>query len=74
MSIKIDKSKLDKFKFNREIFGSWINNLEDLSLKFKKGKPFENIVIDNFLILILLKKLKKNSLIITTIGINMIIL
>ena len=59
MSIKIDKSKLDKFKLNREIFGSWINNLEDLSLTFKKGKPFENIVIDIFFNFDFIKKVEE---------------
>ena len=59
MSIKIDKSKLDKFKFNRELLGDWIYRLDDLSLKFKRGKPFENIVIDNFFNLDFIKKVEE---------------
>ena len=34
---------------NNNIFGSWINNPEDLSNKFNNAEPFEHIIINNFL-------------------------
>ena len=50
MSIKIDKQKLEKLNFkNNKIFGSWINNLEQLNKNFINAQPYEHIVIDNFL-------------------------
>ena len=50
MSIKIDKQKLEKLNFkNNKIFGSWINNLEQLNKSFINAQPYEHIVIDNFL-------------------------
>ena len=35
MSIKINKSQLHEFKYDKEIFGSWVKHLDELSLKFK---------------------------------------
>ena len=50
MSIKIDKQKLEKLNFkNNKIFGSWINNLEQLNKNFINAQPYKHIVIDNFL-------------------------
>jgi hypothetical protein len=30
------------------MFGEWVNNIEALSLSYKTGKPYENVVIPNF--------------------------
>ena len=50
MASKINKEILETLNFEiKNIFGSWINNLEKLSIEFKRAEPFENIVIDNFL-------------------------
>lgn len=50
MSIKLEKKKLEKLNFeNNKIFGSWINNLEQLNKNFINALPYEHIVIDNFL-------------------------
>ena len=50
MSIKLEKKKLEKLNFeNNKIFGSWINNLEQLNKNFINAQPYEHIVIDNFL-------------------------
>ena len=50
MDIKLEKQKLEKLNFeNNKIFGSWINNLEQLNKSFNKALPYEHIVIDNFL-------------------------
>ncbi len=50
MSIKLEKQKLEKLNFeNNKIFGSWINNLEQLNKNFINALPYEHIVIDNFL-------------------------
>ena len=50
-NIKIDQIYLEKInKLNiNHFFGDWINNVEDLQSNFTHAKPFENIVIDNFL-------------------------
>jgi Rps23 Pro-64 3,4-dihydroxylase Tpa1-like proline 4-hydroxylase len=34
---------------NSNIFGSWINNSEELTNKFNNAEPFEHIIINNFL-------------------------
>lgn len=55
--IKINKDYLlyvnNELDINNEIinayFGSWIHNIKELNKTFISGKPFENIVIDNFL-------------------------
>jgi Rps23 Pro-64 3,4-dihydroxylase Tpa1-like proline 4-hydroxylase len=50
MDIKLEKQKLEKLNFeNNKIFGSWINNLEQLNKNFINSLPYEHIVIDNFL-------------------------
>ena len=59
MSIKINISQLREFKYHEEIFGSWVKNLDELSLKFKTAEPFENIVIDNFFNLDFIKKVEE---------------
>ena len=45
--MKIKKNLINKLNFN--IFGSWINNPEELTNKFNNAKPFEHIIINNFL-------------------------
>lgn len=49
--IKIEKEHL--ININEEnclkYFGNWVNNLEELNHKFNNAKPFEHVVIDNFL-------------------------
>ena len=49
--IKIDSNYLEKINKmdNRNKFGNWINNVDTLREEFLSGKPFENVVIDNFL-------------------------
>ena len=32
-----------------EVFGSWINNIDELNKDYKNSRPFKHIVIDNFL-------------------------
>lgn len=51
--IKIDSDYLEiineKENENKNKFGDWINNIDKLREEFLSGKPFENVVIDNFL-------------------------
>ena len=49
--IKIDSNYLEKINKmdSRNKFGNWIDNIDNLSKEFLSGKPFENVVIDNFL-------------------------
>ena len=49
--IKIDSDYLEKIneKENSNKFGNWINNIDNLREEFISGKPFENVIIDNFL-------------------------
>jgi len=50
--IKIDSNYLEKINQNENMnsfFGNWINNIDVLKDQFLCGKPFENIVIDDFL-------------------------
>ena len=50
--IKIDSDYLEIINNkdnSNNIFGDWINNIDNLSKEFLSGKPFENVVIDNFL-------------------------
>lgn len=54
MSVKLDHKKIEKFNSlnDSEIlsnFGEWTENLEELKLKYSINKPFEHIIIDNFL-------------------------
>ena len=50
-NIKIDNLYLEIInkKNINYFFGEWINKIDNLNSKFLNGKPFENIVIDNFL-------------------------
>lgn len=45
--MKITKENINNC--NDNIFGSWINNPEQLSYKFNNAEPFEHIIIQNFL-------------------------
>lgn len=50
--IKIDSSYLEKINKEKKMdsyFGDWIKNTEGLREQFLNGKPFENLIIDNFL-------------------------
>jgi Rps23 Pro-64 3,4-dihydroxylase Tpa1-like proline 4-hydroxylase len=50
--IKIDSIYLEKINKEERIesyFGDWTQNINKLSEQFLSGKPFENLVIDNFL-------------------------
>jgi Rps23 Pro-64 3,4-dihydroxylase Tpa1-like proline 4-hydroxylase len=51
IKIKIDSNYLEKIKEKDSLkkFGNWINNIDNLREEFLLGKPFENVVIDNFL-------------------------
>jgi hypothetical protein len=50
-NFKIDLNYLEKINKDDHSnkFGNWINNIVNLSEEFLSGKPFENVVIDNFL-------------------------
>lgn len=45
--MKITKENINNC--NNNIFGFWINNIEELSHKFNNAEPFEHIIIPNFL-------------------------
>lgn len=50
--IKIDHNYLEKINKEENIekfFGDWTQNIDSLREQFLSGKPFENLVIDNFL-------------------------
>jgi len=47
MKVKISEENINNS--NDDIFGSWINSTNDLSHKFNNSKPFEHIIIPNFL-------------------------
>jgi len=49
--IKIEKEHLKNINEENclKYFGEWVNNLEELNQKFNNTKPFEHVVIDNFL-------------------------
>jgi hypothetical protein len=49
--LKIDINYLDKFidKSVLQYFGNWIHNISYLRNQFLSAKPFEHIIIDNFL-------------------------
>jgi len=50
--IKIDHqylNNINKTEFKEQIFGPWINDIDNLKQKFLSGQPFEHVVIDNFL-------------------------
>jgi Rps23 Pro-64 3,4-dihydroxylase Tpa1-like proline 4-hydroxylase len=49
--IKINDKYLDKINEmdTLQFFGEWVNNIQEINEKFNSGKPFENVVIDNFL-------------------------
>lgn len=51
MDIKIKKDILDKFNRHSNIskFGSWTKNINDLKQKYLNAKPFEHIIINDFL-------------------------
>jgi hypothetical protein len=45
---KVYLNEINKLNIT-DYFGNWINNIDDLSNKFINGKPFEHIIIPNFL-------------------------
>jgi Rps23 Pro-64 3,4-dihydroxylase Tpa1-like proline 4-hydroxylase len=49
--IKIENNHLQNINEENclKYFGEWVNNLEELNNKFNNAKPFEHVVIDNFL-------------------------
>ena len=48
--INIIDQKLTKRLINKEsFFGNWVNDLDNLKTKFIENKPFEHIIIPNFL-------------------------
>lgn len=50
MSIKIHRNKLDTKYFNTDdYFGEWTKKIDFLKDKFISAKPFEHVIIDNFL-------------------------
>jgi Rps23 Pro-64 3,4-dihydroxylase Tpa1-like proline 4-hydroxylase len=50
-SIKIDTSYLETINSQpcANYFGSWVNNIDQLKTNFLNAKPFEHVIIDNFL-------------------------
>lgn len=50
-TIKINNDYLNQINETSclKYFGDWVYNIDELKESFKNGKPFENIVIDNFL-------------------------
>lgn len=51
MSIKIEKKYLNSLNnlSNLNYFGDWVNNLDKINNEYKNAKPFEHIIIHNFL-------------------------
>lgn len=51
MSTKIENDYLSTFNnsSNTNYFGDWINDLNKLNIDYKNAKPFEHIIIPNFL-------------------------
>ena len=50
--IKIDEKYLERIEKENNClhyFGDWIHKIDDLKEQFLSGKPFENVVIDDFL-------------------------
>lgn len=45
----LDLKLAEKIENKKLLFGDWINNLENLKKKFLNAKPFEHIIIPNFL-------------------------
>ena len=41
--------EIENDESNFSLFGDWINNIENLALRFKNAEPFGHIKIDNFL-------------------------
>ncbi len=50
-TIKLNKEYLEKINLEDSLkyFGSWINNIEELSNQFNNAEPFEHLIIPNFL-------------------------
>ena len=51
---KLDSNYLELFNTqdNTKYFGDWINNIKYYTDKFVKGEPYNNVIIPNFLNLI----------------------
>lgn len=51
MEIKLNSKYLDTFSGNDVLnkFGDWTNNIEHLNKQFINAKPFEHVIIPNFL-------------------------
>ena len=61
-TIKIEKKYLEETYNNSvlQFFGSWTRNIESLQEKYSNARPFEHIIIDNFLDPVYAEKIYQN--------------
>lgn len=45
---QLDLNKINEMKFDKNIFGTWINNIDEIKNIYNNAKPFSHICIDNF--------------------------
>lgn len=47
--VSISEDDLKNLKFEKEYFGDWTNNLNELGVSYQNADPFSYVVLDNFL-------------------------